>query len=294
VIASNSDGVWNGRESRLEFSIAPAYYQTNWFRASVLAACLIGFWGLYRVRLRQIAREFAAQTAERTRIARELHDTLLQSFQASLIYMQAARNMMDHRPEKAVESLDEAITAAADAVAEGRGAIQDLRAQPAGGADLARLLNAAGKELARLQAGPDTPPAFRVTVEGKRQELKTLLQDEVYRITRELLRNAFRHARAGNIEVEIRYESRQFRVHVRDDGKGIEPDVLKAGGREGRWGLPGMRERAKRFGGKLEFWSERGGGTEAVLSVPGAIAYDASDGPRFSFLRRKTTNIHEV
>ena len=187
--------------------------------------------------------------------------------------MQAARNMFARRPEKAVQSLDKAITTAAGAVAEGRSAIQDLRAQPAGGGDLAQLLTAAGQELARSEEAPGNPPVFRVTVEGERQDLQPLLQDEVYRIARELLRNAFRHAQAGRIEAEIRYESRQLRVHVRDDGKGIDPEILKTGGRAGHWGLPGMRERANRFGGKLEFWSEAGAGTEAVLTVPAAVAY---------------------
>ena len=285
VAASNLDGEWNGTEAKLEFSIAPAYYQTTWFYASCVAAFLTILWGLYRMRLHQLAREFAAQSEERTRIARELHDTLLQSFQASLIHMQAARNILERRPEKAVESLDAALATAADAVAEGRGAIQGLRVPPAGG-DLGQLLQAAGQEIAKVES-TGNPPEFRVTLEGERRHLEPLLQDDVYRIARELLRNAFRHAQARGIEVDIRYESHQLRVHVRDDGKGIEPAVLKDGGRAGHWGLPGMQERAKRLGGKLEFWSEAGAGAEAVLTVPGAAAYGPSDGGRFSFLRRK-------
>jgi len=291
VIASNNSGVWNETGDTLEFSIAPAYYQTAWFYASCVAAFLAMLWGLYRLRLYQVRREFNAQldgrVDERMRVARELHDTLLQSFQASLIQMQAARNMFARRPEKAEQSLDKAITTAAGAVAEGRDAIQNLRAQPAGEGDLAQLLTAAGQELAHSEEAPENPPVFRVTVEGERRDLEPLLQDEVYRIARELLRNAFRHAQAGRIEAEIRYESRQFRVHVRDDGKGIDPEVLKGGGRAGHYGLPGMRERVDRFGGKLEFWSEAGAGTEAVLTVPAAAAYGASNGGAFSFLRRK-------
>jgi len=128
---------------------------------------------------------------------------------------------------------------------------------------------------------------FGVTVEGARQVLEPLLQDEVYRITRELLRNAFRHAQASGIEVEIRYERRNFRLHVRDDGKGIDPEILQAGGRAGHWGMPGMRERVDRFGGKLEFWSEAGAGTEAVLSVPGGVAYGTAKGGRSWLFRKK-------
>jgi signal transduction histidine kinase/ligand-binding sensor domain-containing protein len=289
VLASNNSGVWNETGATLEFSIAPAYYQTNLFYAACAASLLAMLWGLHRLRLYQISREFNAQldgrVNERLRVARELHDTLLQSFQAALIQMQAARNILDRRPEKAVQSLDKAITTAADAVAEGRGAIQDLRVHPSGGADLPQLLTAAAQELAHSEA-PANPPDFRVTVEGEPQILRPLLQDEVYRIARELLRNAFWHAQAGRIEVEIRYESRHLRLHVRDDGKGIDPEILKAGGRAGHFGLPGMRERANRFGGKLEFWSEAGAGAEAVLTVP-AAAYAKSKRGAFSFLRRK-------
>ena len=296
VKASNNSGVWNETGDTLEFSIAPAYYQTTWFYASCVAAFLAMLWGLYRLRLYQIRREFNAQldgrVDERMRVARELHDTMLQSFQAALIQMQAARNIFTRRPEKTEESLDKAINTASGAIAEGRSAIQDLRLHPAGGGDLAQLLTTAGQELARSEEAPAHPPAFGVTVEGARQELNPLLQDEVYRIARELLRNAFRHAQAGRIEVEIRYDSRQLRLHVRDDGKGIDAEVLKAGGRTGHYGLPGMRERANRFGGKLDFWSEAGAGTEAVLTVPAAAAYGASKGGAFSFLRRKLW-IHE-
>jgi len=291
VIASNNSGVWNETGDTLEFSVAPAYYQTTWFYASCVAAFLFMLWGLYRLRLHQIAREFNAQldgrVDERLRVARELHDTMLQSFQAALIQMQAARNIFARRPEKTEESLDKAIETAAGAIAEGRSAIQDLRLHPAGGGDLAELLTTASKDMARSEEAPENPPVFGLTVEGERRDLAPLIQDEVYRIARELLRNAFRHSQAERIEVEIRYESRQLRLHVRDDGRGIEPEILKAGGRAGHYGFPGMRERASRFGGKLEFWSEAGAGTEAVLTVPGAVAYGASNGGRFSFLRRK-------
>jgi signal transduction histidine kinase len=200
--------------------------------------------------------------------------------------MQAARTLLERRPEKAAQNLDAAISMAEGAVAEGRGAIQDLRMGPPGGAGLTQLFTAAGQELAHSEA-QGNPPEFRVTVEGEPRELKPLLQDEVYRIGRELLRNAFRHAQASRIETEIRYESRQFRLHVRDDGKGIDSEILKAGARAGHWGLPGMRERAGLLGGKLEFWSEAGAGAEAVLTVPAAVAYEASNGGRFAFLRRK-------
>ena len=119
-------------------------------------------------------------------------------------------------------------------------------------------------------------PAFRVVVEGPQQPLTPLLQDEVYRIGRETLRNAFRHAHASRIEAEIRYDRDMFRLRIRDDGKGIESRVLKEGVRPGHWGLPGMHERATTKGGRLKIWSEPGAGTEAELTVPARIAYEKS------------------
>ncbi len=300
VMASNNNGVWNEAGDSLDFSIAPAYYQTAWFRVSVVVAILALLWALYRYRLHQIAQQFNAnlegRVDERLRVARELHDTLLQTFQASLFQMQAARNLFSRRPEKAVETLDEAINMAEGAITEGRDAIQDLRSQPAAHSDLAQLLTATGQELARAPDGKrndanGNPVIFRVAVEGERQALEPIIQDEAYRIARELLRNAFRHAQAGQIEAEIRYEDRLFRVRIRDDGKGIEPEIVKAGGRGGHWGLLGMRERAKQIGAQLEFWSEAGAGTEVELSIPSSIAYGkASNGRRFPLLRKKKAN----
>jgi signal transduction histidine kinase/ligand-binding sensor domain-containing protein len=287
VQARTSRGDWTEGGASLNIRILPPWYGTWWFWSMSVLAFVTSLWAIYGIRLHRLAQEFNVQLEERTRIARELHDTLLQSFQASLIRMQAARNMYDRRPEKAVESLEAAITMASGAVAEGRSAIEDLRAESARDRDLGQLLTAAGQELSRSEETQGNLPVFCVTVEGERQDLKALLQDEVYRIARELLRNAFRHAQARRIEVEIRYESRQLRVHVRDDGKGIEPEILRAGGRAGHWGLPGMRERVSRFGGRLEFWSDAGAGTEALLTVPAAIAYSSSHGYPFSILRRK-------
>ena len=290
VIASNNSGVWNEAGDSLAFSIDPAYYQTAWFRALIAAVILTVFWGLHRLRLHQMVREFTARldgrVDERMRVARELHDTLLQGFQGSLFQMQAARNLFPRRPEKAVETLDEAINMAEGAITEGRDAIQDLRSQPPFQSDLAQLLKVTGQELARSHATNGNLVMFRVRVEGERRDLDPLLQDEAYRIARELLRNAFQHAHASQIEAEIRYEPRQLRVRVRDDGVGIDASVLSAG-RAGHWGLPGMRERAKAIGAQLEIWSERGAGAEVELAIPASVAYGTHASRRFRLLKRK-------
>jgi ligand-binding sensor domain-containing protein/signal transduction histidine kinase len=278
VMASNNSGVWNETGDSLEFSIAPAYYQTNWFRASLVAAFFLALWALYRLRLRQIAREFNAnlegRVDERLRVARDLHDTLLQSFQGLVPVFQTARNLLPGQSDRAAEVLDEGLHDAADAIVEGRNAIQNLRAIPSLDPDLGSLLNAAGEELAQSAEADGSAPAFRVVVEGSRLPLVPLIRDEIYRIGREVLRNAFQHAHAGQIEAEIRYDRGMFRLRIRDDGKGIDSSVLKEGARTGHFGLPGMHERAKKMGGHLKIWSEPSAGTEAELTVPAHIAYE--------------------
>ena len=150
-----------------------------------------------------------------------------------------------------------------------------------GGLDLANALEILGEELAR-ESDTDRPK-FRVSVEGESRNLHPILRDETYKIAAEALRNAFRHAHARQVEVEIRYDDEQFRLRVRDDGKGIGPSVLAAQGSEGHFGLPGMRERAKIMGAKLTVWSAVDTGTEVELRVPADIAYAKTGGrPWFS------------
>jgi signal transduction histidine kinase len=282
VQGATSRGAWSEPGLALAVEVLPPWWNTSWFRGSCAAVFLALLWALYRHQFRQIAQEFNVRLEERvnerTRIARELHDTLLQSFHGSLFRFQAARNMLPRRPQEAMQALDGAISRAEEAIADGRGAIQDLRAEPAAAHDLANLLTAMGQELAEAEDGSSEAPnrhspVFRVIEEGERQALFPIPQDEVYRIARELLRNAFRHAQARQIEAEIRYDHAQLRLRIRDDGKGIDRKVLQKGRRTGHWGLPGIRERAKRIGARLDFWSEAGAGTEVELTVPAALAY---------------------
>ena len=277
VQGSNSDGVWNKEGVSLPILITPPWWKTNWFRALCAAVFLAMLWGAYQFRVRQLQQEFnmrlEGRVEERTRIARELHDTLLQSVQGLMFSFQAARNLLPGRTEEAIGRLDKAIRAGDEAIAEGRDAIQGLRASPALESNLEHLLTAAGKELARSSSAEGDPPEFEVTLEGARQPLSPLLQDEVYRIAREILRNAFHHAHASRIEAEIVYDRQYFRLRIRDNGKGIDSEILEQGARSGHWGLPGVRERAKRIGARLKLWSEPGAGTEAELTVPARIAY---------------------
>lgn len=292
VIASNNSGLWNTEGASLQFTIAPAYYQTNLFRLMCVAIFVALFWVLYLLRLRQMRQEFnialEARVNERTRIARELHDTLLQSLHGLMLKFQAACNMLPHRPEDARQTLERAISETEQAIVESRDAIHDLRLQPVSEGNLASLLEAAGEELAATEGENKVSPGFRVIVEGEPLKLSPNLQDEVFRITHEVLRNAFRHAGAHQIEAEIRYDKSQLRLRIRDDGEGIDPKVLEESQRPGHWGLPGVRERAQRIGSQLSFWSQAGAGTEVELTVPAALAYEgARNGHRFRIFKKE-------
>jgi len=277
VLACNNSGVWNEQGASLEFVIPPAWYQTNWFYALCVAAFLLLLWGLYRLRILQLQREFNAalegRVGERTRVARDIHDTLLQSFHGLLLRFGIVDRLLPGRAEEAKKELQRAMELATAAITEGRDAVQGLRDSVIEANDLVAAIETIGQELAAKEPG-DRSASFKVLVEGESRELRPLLRDEVYRIAAESLRNAFRHANASRIEVEIRYGDKQFRLRIRDDGKGIDPSFLSGGGREGHYGLRGMRERAQLVGGKLAVWSELNGGTEVELTIPARNAYE--------------------
>ena len=278
VIASNNSGVWNEAGASLNFSVAPAYYQTDGFQLLSAVAILIVCAAILHLRSRQVARQFnmrlEERVNERTRIARDLHDTLLQSFHGVLLRFQAVTYLLPDRPAEAQAALNAVIEQASQAVTEGRDAVQGLRASAVVSSDFAGAIGVLGDELAKQLT--TNPPDFRVDVEGIPRDLAPLLGDEVYRIAGEALRNAFRHANAKHIEVEVHYDRREFRLRIRDDGKGIDPKVLAGGGVTGHYGLAGMHERAAIVGGTLTIWSELDSGTEAELIIPASIAYAKS------------------
>jgi len=278
LVASNSEGLWNGPETAITLNVVPAYYQTAWFRLSLVVAVLTLIGGLHQLRLRYVAQQFNARLEERvnerTRVARELHDTLLQTFHGVLFRFQAAVNMLPERPTEARQTFESAIDRAAQAITEGRDAIQDLRASTVVTNDLAVAISTLGDELAASGVNGNGT-VVNVAVQGTPRDLHPILRDDIYRIAGEALRNAFRHAHAHRIEVEITYDDRQFRLQVRDDGKGID-GAVRADDRPGHFGLPGMRERAELVGGRLDVWSQVGAGTEIELTIPASMAYARS------------------
>ena len=296
VLASNNSGVWNEEGAALDFVIPPMWYQTNWFRAACIAAFLAMLWAIYELRVRQLAAQFnmrlEERVSERTRIARELHDTLLQSFQAVLLRFQAGINMLRDRPVEASRVLEDAVDRASQAIAEGRDAIGGLRMSTVETNDLSAAIRTIAEELAKAHDNQASTP-FQVLVEGTPRELHPILRDEVYRLATEALRNAFRHAAAKKVEVELRYDEKYFRLRVRDDGKGIDPQIVSGDGREGHYGLHGMRERAKVVGGKLTIWTELNNGTEIELTIPSARVYTKSARPFWYFGKHSATEADE-
>ena len=298
VLACNNSGVWNEEGASLEFVIPPAWYQTNWFWALCAMLFLGLLWAAYQFRMQQLAHQFKltleARVAERTRIARDIHDTLLQSFQALLPRFQAAIYRLPESPMDARKTLEAAVDQASQAITEGRDAVQGLRMSTVEKNDLGVAIRTIGEELSSVETN-HSAPKFEVVVEGTPRNLRPFLRDEVYRLVAEALRNAFRHAQARRIEVELRYDEKDFTVRVRDNGRGINREVLSGSGREGHYGLHGMRERAKLVGGVLEIWSEVDSGTEVELSIPASRAYTKS--PRrfwfFQKLSKKDTDAKE-
>ena len=270
VTASNNDGVWNPVGASLNFTIRPAFYQTTWFRFLCGFVCLVLLWRVYDFRVAQIRAKVRGRLeerlAERERIARDLHDTLLQGVEGLILRFQAAANRLSRR-EPVRELLDRALERADQVLEESRARVIKLREGVGGIAELGQALAAAGEQLALMY-----PVEFRASVEGVPRDLHPIAREELLFIAREALANAFRHAGASVIEAVVSYDARALKVRVRDDGRGIEAEVLR-NGRPGHWGLPGMRERVKGIRADLEIWTRPSAGTEIELSLRADLAY---------------------
>ena len=276
VTAANDAGVWNEVGAHLSIRIVPAWYQAWWFYALCVLLVIAVLAALYRLRVAQVRadahRLAEARLAERERIARELHDTLLQGFQGLMFRLQAVRQLLPERAGDAQNILDSAMQAGDHAIGEGRDAVQNLRSSPSDEGDLAPLLGALGNELSG-GIPAESRPDYRVIVEGRPRELAVDVRDNAYWIVREAVRNAYQHAKARHIEAEVTFEDADLYIRVRDDGVGVDSQILSQGRRPGHWGLPGMRERSEPFGGSFRVWSKENAGTEIELRIPAKFAY---------------------
>jgi signal transduction histidine kinase len=269
VIACNSTGVWNIEGATLDFSVVPAWYQTIGFRVFCVIFGVFLVWALYRLRVRQIARAISARfderLAERTRIARELHDTFLQTIQGSKLVADDALDPATDpaRLRRAMEQLSGWL---GQAMLEGRAALNSLRTSTIQTNDLAQAFQRA------TQDGL-IPSSMTVnfSVIGNSRDMHAIVRDEVYRVGYEAIRNACLHSGASRLEIELRY-AHDLAVRVCDNGVGIDPAVTDTP-KDGHFGLQGMRERAARIGGKLTVVSSAASGTEVTLVVPGAIVF---------------------
>jgi ligand-binding sensor domain-containing protein len=284
VIAANNDGVWNEQGATARFTILPAFFQTTWFKLlSVLPVAGI-LWLLYVFRVRHLATDIQARfddrLEERVRIARDLHDTLLQGIFSASIHFDVANNRLasDSPAKPSVQRGLELLTQVSK---EGRNTLLALRTAASSQSDLEEALSRLRGEFS-LPANVD----FRVITVGEPELLRPLIRDEVYLIVREAVINAFRHSKASSIQVKVDYVSRNLRVSVRDNGCGIDEELLKSG-REGHWGLTNMRERAERIGGRFKVLSRAKAGTVVRLWVPGKMAFErTSSNPFWSWLTR--------
>ena len=269
VIASNNDGVWNEQGASLDFKVMPAWYQTFWFKLLVAVIILTAAWALYRLRVRQIAHALAVRfderLAERTRIARELHDTFLQTVQGSKLVADEALEA-SYEPARMRQAMEQLSTWLGRAGREGRAALNSLRASTTETNDLAEGLRRATEEC-RMFSSMKTS----FSVEGDSKEMHPLVRDEIYRISYEAIRNASAHSKASRLHVDLKY-GQDIAITVSDNGVGISESIIN-GGTDGHYGLQGMRERASRIGGKLRIVSSVDSGTEVSLVIPGKIAF---------------------
>lgn len=248
----------------------PPWWRTWWFRLSMALFGITALLLLYRWRVRELRRQltlrFEERLAERTRIAQDLHDTLLQGLMSASMQLHVANDhLTDDSPAKPM--VGRVMQLMGQVIEEGRDAVRGLRSTSGNADDLETAFSRAGEEFCNEEVKD-----CRVIVEGTPKQLHPVIRDEAYRIGREALANAFRHSKAGKIEIELEYSSKQLRILVRDDGTGIDPQVLESG-RDGHWGLAGMRERAESIGARLKVWSRANAGTEVELLIPSQVAF---------------------
>ena len=277
VMACNNDGNWNEIGAFLEFSIAPAWYQTNSFLLVSIVAGALTVWALYQLRVRRVSRALSARfnerLDERTRVAREIHDTFLQTVQGSkMVSDHALKDREDHA--RMVRAMEQVSMWLEQAIQEGRAALNSLRASTIEKNDLAEAFGRAIKECAR-----ESQAETSLSVTGVPREMHPVVRDEIYRVGYEAIRNSCAHSGGDRVGVTLEY-AHDLTLRVSDNGSGVNAEVVEKG-KDGHFGLPGMRERAERIGSKFTIVSSTDTGTVVTLVVPGRIAF-RTPGPHWS------------
>lgn len=266
----NLPDVGNGVSAVAVVEGRPPFWRTWWFRLSLVLLGLFALLALYRWRVHQLRTQltlrFEERLAERTRIAQDLHDTLLQGLVSASMQLHVANDLLPD-DAKAKPMVGRVMQLMSQVIQEGRDAVRGLRSTSGNADDLETAFTQAGQEF-----GNEQSKDCRVIVEGTPRQLHPIIRDEAYRIGREAMANAFRHSHGNKIEIELEYSAKHLRILVRDDGTGIDPEVLHSG-RDGHWGLAGMRERAESIGARLKVFSRTNAGTEVELLIPGDVAF---------------------
>ena len=283
VIATNNDGVWNETGTSITFTIPPTFIQTIWFDLLLAAIAICLLWIAYIRRLRRATEEVSARLGERLqereRIARELHDTLLQDFQAIILRFQLIANRLRHEDPNWV-AMESGLDYADRVLFDGRNQIRGIRTDMKALDKLSTSLAAYGEELTHLW-----PLTFHLTLRGTQFELNPVVRDEIYLVGREALGNAFKHSNGTGVEIEISYLAAEFRMRVYDDGAGIDPEIADRG-RPGHWGIDNMRERARKIGANFKITGLPKGGTTVELTISLGLAKDRHV-PWFPWFRTK-------
>jgi ligand-binding sensor domain-containing protein/signal transduction histidine kinase len=262
VLGCNNDGVWNEAGASFSFYLRPHIYQTYWFYLLVVVLLAASGWSLYRLRIRRIRAEFSAVLAERSRMARDIHDTLAQGFVGIALQLDAVGKTLNETPDTARHHLDLAQDMVTHSLAEARRTVWDLRSRALERGDLASAL---AKVLNQMTAG--TTVQSRLDVKGDVRRLDSSIEDDLLRIGQEAVTNALKHARPSHISIELRFNADNVNLVVQDDGCGFDPGE-KSSARNGHFGVIGMRERTQRRNGRLDIKSRPGAGTEISVSVP--------------------------
>ncbi len=259
VMACNNDGVWSEAAASVEFLLQPRFYQTWWFYAVCLLSLGLCVWWWYRLRVKRLEGQFGAILAERTRIAREIHDTLAQGFAGISVQLELVARMLTIAPQSAKPHLDQARQLVRSSLDEARRSVWDLRSQALESSDLPSALSETVKRLVA-----DTSIQSQVQVSGTYRQLSRTIEDHLLRIGQEAITNAIKHARAQNLRVELNYVAESVKLRVQDDGCGFDPRHSP----NGHFGLVGMRERVAQIGGQLIVNSRQNEGTEIIVEVP--------------------------
>ena len=269
VNAANEDGVWNAQGAAIQLGITPAFKETPWFIALLLLLATALLYAVYLLRIRYLTAHMRDLTherlSERARIARGLHDTLLQSVQGLIMYFDSqARRLPGDSEERA--KLEQTLDLADQLMVEGREHIMDLRSESIP-EELEQALQQYGSILLSER--------FSLSLKGKPRYLCAPVRNEIYAIAREALLNAARHSKAGRITLELAYRREHFTLRVADNGQGLPAAIAEAGQREGHWGLIGMKERAAAMGAQYLLKSTAGEGIAIQVKLPANLAYDA-------------------